>query len=176
MSTEEVVAVEQRPESGYAPVKPEYIKPKQSRDKLNLNFVSDLDRKKLTEAENEGQEAQNGQTTDEKDNPAKRGADENGDENKSKRSKKLHGMNKNRHNLMNNQNIRNVDERVKLCSKFSGSYGLQEIDNIEKCTREDCRFGHDVDAFMASNPVYLDEPCYMFERYGFCGNTLFNRL
>lgn len=187
MSASEVAAVEQLAidhpvdERGYAPVKKEYLDPVQSRAKLNLNFVSAADKKKVVENANGGEDAENkptdeqaehGLTTDESgDHPGKRAANDE-DEIKANRAKRLHGMNKNRQGLMNKQNIRNGEHhgRVKLCAKFSGSYGLQEYsENIEQCTREDCKFGHDVDAYMQSNPVYFDEPCYMFEQYGFCG-------
>ena len=164
MSEIEVPTIEQS-SNGYAPVKPEYIKPRQARDKLNLNFVSDSDKKKVTESQNVDQASD-----EQDDNSAKRTANENDDDDyKSKRAKRLHGMNKNRNGL-NNQNIRDGNADIKLCSKFAGSFGLQEYgENIEQCAREDCKFSHDVEAFMQSSPVYLDEPCYMFDKYGFCG-------
>jgi tRNA-dihydrouridine synthase 3 len=137
-----------------APVKAEYLLPDQSRRTLNTAYVTDQDRQQVTA--NDQAEA------DEADD---RSADE-------PKAKKLRGMNKNRRTLMKE---RNQDKpTVKLCSKFAGSYGLNEHqDKIEFCDQgERCRFSHDVDAFLATEPSYFGRKCPIYDTYGFCGYGL----
>lgn len=176
-----------------APIKKEYLIFKKPAE-LNLNFVSNKDKKLLSENNANGSNGSNDKNgtntsnslndtngsnksnginisddnnTNEQD--SKRARDDTNDSVKSKRQKKLHGQNKKRLELMNKSNIRDSNE-IKLCSTFAGSYGLEEIDEIEKCSRnEGCRFSHDVDAYMKNKTNYLDHKCYMFMEYGFCG-------
>lgn len=161
---------EQFKNGGWAPVKKEFIEFNKRRNQLNLNYVLKSDREKLEVLNNNDTKT----TDDINKSDEKRELDENDDcGNKKKRLKKLHGQNKNRNALMNENNIRDSQRNgAKLCSKFAGSVGLEEYsDIIEQCPRtaEECRFGHDLDAFMKTNPVYLDNKCYMFDQYGFCG-------
>lgn len=160
--------------AGEAPVKQEYVLPNYKREKLNLNYVSEEDKLKLIEISDQKDENGRLETTGQPTEDTKRELETDVDnhQGKSKRIKKLHGQNKKRLGFMNQNNIhgeRNND--TKLCSKFSGSFGLDDYsDIIEKCPFGDsCKFSHNVEAFMNTNPVYLDDKCYMYERYGFCG-------
>lgn len=40
--------------------------------------------------------------------------------------------------------------------------------DLEKCTHPNCRYMHDLSAYLASKPEDLDEKCPVFDAVGFC--------
>lgn len=169
---------ESRTRFSEAPVKAQYLLKDQNRKKLNVAYVSDEDKLRMLQVECETLPQEQDTNLAE---PGKRTADTQNsnvlnhirEDAEEPRAKKLRGMNKNRRTLMNERN-KNDMPTVKLCSKFAGSYGLDQFaDQIEFCSYGDtCRFSHDVTAFMATSPSYLPQTCYIYDTYGFCGYGL----
>ena len=149
---------------GEAPIKWEFVVKDQTRKTLNLSFVTDADRLRVQKTN--GDDAGAGTAGDENGRAVETTNDD------EPKPKKLRGMNKNRRTMMQERNNERLG--IRLCSKFAGSFGLDEHkEKIEGCTHgENCKFSHDVDAYLETQPPYLDQECYIYSTYGFCGYGL----
>ncbi|XP_039431027.1 tRNA-dihydrouridine(47) synthase [NAD(P)(+)]-like [Culex pipiens pallens] len=89
---------------------------------------------------------------------AKKGRFENGGDGKSKQQKKRNrGQNKNRALPFKEQ------DDVRLCKTL-----LDGNAELGKCSKERCRFSHDLEKFVQLKPKDIGETCYIYSLKGYC--------
>ncbi|KAJ8972171.1 hypothetical protein NQ314_000299 [Rhamnusium bicolor] len=137
-------------QEGICKIKAEYILPEQNRE-INLDCVSDKDKKKLGISNTDTQSNEDGTPQFKKQKMSK------------KDMKKLKGQNKSRGPTFH------VNKESELCNTL---VHIVEGEETPKCNRNNCNFLHDVQKYLEMKPKDIGETCYNYHIFGKCSRGL----